>query len=105
MNVVHLITKKLKKRERRLFFQVHNDTDQTFKGQIVLQLLFLKMPVFTSQGELHEIAGNCYGNFYIDVPSRGARFSKFKWWWVGTKNHYFGDGENSGKKEDHSTYL
>ncbi|WP_420153554.1 hypothetical protein [Siphonobacter sp.] len=100
MNVIHLITKKLKKGERRVFFQIHNDSKQPFKGQIVLQLLFLGVPVFSSKGEMQEVAGESYGNFYVDVPSQGVRFTKFKWWWVGSKEHYFGEGVNSGKKED-----
>lgn len=100
MNVIHLITKKLKKGERRVFFQIHNDSPQPFKGEIVVQLLFLGVPVFSSQGELREVDAESYGNFYIDVPTPGPHFTSFSWWWVGTKEHYFGEGVNSGKNED-----
>lgn len=96
MNVKHLVTKRVEKGKRRLFFQLHNDSQKPFGGKVEVKLLAGIVPVRKISAFADAITPGFYSVFFVDVPTALATlWSSFSWSW-GT---YEGKGEKSGKFE------
>ena len=100
MNVKHLVTKKLEDTTRRVFFQLHNDSDAPFRGELLVQFRWALGVLYTARLAAPEVAAGQCLNVHVDVPKGARKFSTAEWWWISADAHHTGTLENSGKKED-----
>lgn len=102
----HLITKKHEPKKRRIFFELHNNTDtQTNAGNLYLDfrtILGLKIKLINVETE--EIKPRERYIFYLDVDQYIAKFKKIGWFLKCVDIELYGICKNSGKEEDLVAY-
>ncbi len=96
MIVEHLVTKRVEKGKRRLFFRCHNDDQKPFGGKIEIDLLLLGKPIKKINAYSEPLQPGVYSVFYADVSTIVANsWGSFSWSW----GKYAGTGEKSDKFE------
>ncbi|WP_428657643.1 hypothetical protein [Runella sp.] len=81
MNVKHLITKKVKSGQRRLFFEIHNSHDVARSGPLKIELRNSVLKIHTTEVMVKPIDPKKYGVFYVDVSSViDSAWRKFDWY-------------------------
>jgi len=96
MKIEHLVTKRIQKGQRRLFFHCKNESAKPFGGKIEVKLLAGFVPVKKITAFADAITPGFYSVFYADVPvALSALWTSFSWSW----GMYEGEGEKSDKFE------
>ena len=102
MEINHLITKKIEKGSRRLFFQLVNDSGQPMKGSVLMDLRWLLGSSFNINIDIEKVINNGEKAFiYFDMPEITAkRWKSMEWVWHDGDKKFQGRTKKVDKFED-----